>query len=742
MFVAALLAARTGLAAEPSNGAQKSAKERAPAQSSKPAAGKERKAAVPTAPADSTTSSDTSVPGSLPSIEMLDALPLAEREAIGVDPRRGRGARNVETERAAQRGEAEGQKTAEPSKPAPVRTEPSASHRRQVALGPTNEDLAAGKDDPELSKLRAADLVMFPRPLPGLVPGWSWDLPRPVESALPEIVAGAPAVSLAVPAAPVQPAPSAGWLRGLTMPNLAVRMEDRVGKYLSFYRDSPSGRSIARVWAKKVGRYGPALRAELARAGLPTDLVWLSMIESGHNPTIVSPAGAAGLWQFMPDAGRAYGLVIDRWIDERLDPERSTEAACRYLSDLYRRFGTWDLAMAAYNMGYGGLSRAVRKYNTNDFWELARYEAGLPWETTLYVPKILATAVVMSNRRAFGLDDIEQEPAERYDTVLVAAGIPLREIARLASAPQAVIEALNPQYLSGRTPPTNRGRSWPVRVPVGSGASVTQALARDLPHDESLFAYVVRAGDTVEGIARARGTTEQLIRSINGIDAREVLAAGSVLLVPRGEAVEASSADDTLVVVPPREFGYPDRKRVFYRVVAGDSVGKIAELFRVAQPDVLLWNALDGTARLHTGMALQIFVSRTQNLSHVRHLSESEARILVAGSPQFFEHYEGQNGKKRLVVKARTGDSLALIGKRYGMSVGSMERVNRRSRTDAVRAGEPIVVYTERTAPAAGDSLYVDALARAASSAPGGDQSNASAGIAARRPGAPSVRQD
>src|SRR5204863_10052187 len=121
------------------------------------------------------------------------------------------------------------------------------------------------------------------------------------------------------------------------------------------------GKAIAKVWAKKSGRYISAMKAEFAKAGLPTDLVWMSLIESGHSATIYSPVGAAGRWQFMPEAGRLYGLTVDRWVAERLDPQRSTEAAIRYLSDLHRRFGNWELAMAAYNMGYGGLSRAIRK---------------------------------------------------------------------------------------------------------------------------------------------------------------------------------------------------------------------------------------------------------------------------------------------------------------------------------------------------------------------------------------------
>ena len=107
----------------------------------------------------------------------------------------------------------------------------------------------------------------------------------------------------------------------------------------------------------------------------------------------------------MPEGARIYGLTVDRWIDERLDPERSTLAAARYLADLHTRFGSWELAFAAYNMGYGGLLSSIRKYNTNDFWELSRLESGMPLETALYVPKIVAMAIVARNRAVFGLDE-------------------------------------------------------------------------------------------------------------------------------------------------------------------------------------------------------------------------------------------------------------------------------------------------------------------------------------------------
>ncbi|HWA76244.1 MAG TPA: transglycosylase SLT domain-containing protein [Polyangiaceae bacterium] len=693
-------------------------------------------------------------PGSLPAVE----LAAASSPATGVDPKRGRGARNVGEEPAVARPEPPvpdssakvvsgspkaSKATTAASKPdskaakraaatkGGTRGEPDLAQRRQIAAGPTADDVLSGKDDAELRSLREAELVLFPRPLPGFVPGWTWDLPKSVEPSVPEIVAGAPAASRAA-VLPKEPTPDAEWLRGLSMPNLPVRLEDRVLRYLSFYRDAPSGRAIARAWAKKSGRYSAALKAELAKAGLPTDLVWLSLIESGHNPSVVSVAGAAGLWQFMPDAGRAYGLVVDRWVDERLDPQRSTEAACRYLSDLYRRFGGWELAMAAYNMGHGGLSRAIRKYNTNDFWGLSRYEAGLPWETTLYVPKILATAILMGNKRAFALDDVEPEPPERFETVLVASGVLLEDLARLSGVPLSTIESLNPQYLAGRTPPSPPSagaRSWSVRVPAGSVANVREALARDAPSDESFMPYLVRVGDTVESIAQARGATEAQIRALNRVDPKEVLAPGTVLLVPRSERTREGEAFDNVAVVPPRSFDYPERKRVFYRALSGDSLSRVADIFGVTRGELALWNALDESARLPAGLMLQLFVSERRDLSKVRCLTQAQAKILVAGSPEFFDYFEGQSGRRRFVVRAKGGDTLASIGKRYGATVGSMERINRRSRTDPVASGEPIVVYTERTRPQAGDELYVDPHPR--SEVAGVQRSDAAAGAAA-----------
>ncbi len=598
------------------------------------------------------------------------------------------------------------QKGKAPKKPASslpagvARPAPDADARRQVAGGPTADQLRAGKDDPELRALREAERVLFPRALPGFTPGWSWDLPRPVNAGGPEVVAsGLPPTA---PIATTTPPASAelDWIKRLNLPDVPVRWDERVIKYLKFYRDSPSGRAVAKAWAKKSGKYVKALRAELGKAGLPSDIVWLSLIESGHNPNIVSPAGAVGLWQFMPDAGRTYGLAIDRWVDERLDPERSTEAAARYLGDLYRRFGSWDLAMASYNMGYGGLSRAIRKFSSNDFWELSRHEAGLPWETTLYVPKIVATAIMMNNPSSFGIGDVTPEPPESFDTVLVGPGTPLDAVARAAGISIEAIEAMNPQYLAGRTPPNVPGQKAPsyrVRVPKGKGKAANQELALAPSQLDGVVTYVVRAGDTAETVAAASGTNETKVRSLNRIGSQEVLAAGTILLVPQQDRrpLETEAPREDVVVVSKRVAAQADRDRLFYRVLSGDTLGKVSDSFGVSRLELLAWNALDEGARLVPGMTLQVFVKRGTNV-RVRCTKDSDARVLVAGTPEFFDYFEGLNGKKRIVVAAKDGDTLASIGRRHGMTVGWMERVNRRSRTDKLEPGESLVVYTDR----------------------------------------------
>jgi membrane-bound lytic murein transglycosylase D len=581
-----------------------------------------------------------------------------------------------------------------PTLPPKAQAQPEDLGARRGVAGGAPEAYLERATDPELKALRSAEKVLFPELLNGFSPGWSWGRLDPSVQA-----SGIPPAVEALPSAKVQVARDAEWLASLALPDFPVRLDEKVVEYLRFYRDSEKGQAILQVWARKVGRYTGPMVAELAKAGLPRDLVWLSLIESGHNPTIYSAAGAAGLWQFIPDSARMYGLTVDRWVDERLDPMRSTQAAGKYLSDLYQRFGSWELAMAAYNMGHGGLARSVVKYNTNDFWKLSTLEAALPWETALYVPKVFALAIVMNNRRAFGIGDVPLDPAVSFDTVYVRSGLSLEDVAKAAGIPLESLRTMNPQYLNGRTPPSaslEAELKWPLRVPRGVGRKATSALL-DGPLRSKTMTYVVRTGDSVDTVATRCRTSPEQLASLNTLGDAENLKPGAVLLCPALPSGMALAADvEDMVAVPKREFRLPARKHVFYRVTLGDSLDAVAAALGVSAAELALWNELDADANLVAGMTLQAFVAPDADLQRVRTVTAEQTQVMRVGSREFLEYFEETAGRKRIVVSARAGETLTAIGKRFGLSPGMMERINHLSRSVPLESGQEVIVYATK----------------------------------------------
>jgi membrane-bound lytic murein transglycosylase D len=527
-------------------------------------------------------------------------------------------------------------------RPGSTAAPPDTAARTQIAGQPVE----ASTESTELSQLREVDKVLF------------WDLGEVTRSNEPTVsVTGLPPrPEVSRVDAPAQ-ASGLAWMATLTPPDLPYRWDVRLIRYLDYFKNTTSGKNFVAGLLKRSGRYEAKLREALRANGLPEDLVYLSLVESGMNPRIVSHAGAAGLWQFMPKAGTAYGLRIDKSVDERLDPERSTQAATRFLSDLHKRFGRWELAMAAYNMGHGGLLTSIRKYNTNDFWELAELEAGVPYETALYVPKILAIAFVARNKEAFGLADLTLDPAEKW------VEPPVNKAAqdRRADKPAKTTEAPKPSLVPPTTEPTN-------------------TRARTL-----------RWGESLERVAAEHGTTEAKLRKLNGLVDWTPPKPGSTLRVPD---VDATTKTEPLVaVVPARANEAAGSERVFYEVVWGDELDDVARTLGVSAAQLLQWNNLDRTAKLHGKMVLQAFVTTVPDERTVRVMRGSSVRILVVGSPEFFDHFESKNGRSRFTVTTREGDTFAGLAKRYGLSVGMLERINHRSRTDKLQPGESLVVY-------------------------------------------------
>jgi len=292
-----------------------------------------------------------------------------------------------------------------------------------------------------------------------------------------------------------------------------------VNSQVQYFLDRFTGarRDVVTLWVGRSGRYLGMIREILRSRGLPEELVYTAMIESGFNPVAVSRMGAKGLWQFMAATARRYGLRVDQWIDERLDPEKSTVAAAAYFRDLYSMFGSWALAKAAYNAGEVKVSRAIRATGSSDFWTLAKTNH-LKRETKDFVPAIHAATLIAKDPARYGFDFQESGPVA-VETVAVPPSTDLRPLAARAGIALGTLRTLNPVLVRGVTPP---GGVWQLRVPPGTRGDVlaalappprprpTRAVARNAPRRAALTSqarnvHVVRPRDTVSSIAKQYG---------------------------------------------------------------------------------------------------------------------------------------------------------------------------------------------------------------------------------------------
>jgi membrane-bound lytic murein transglycosylase D len=571
---------------------------------------------------------------------------------------------------------------------------------------PKSSDAEPGAESPELKKLRELDMELFPpgeqactedpSPLGGeflLHGGPVKDLFDVLSSAFPIVSKGTQKAKGPVPLM----SDDLGWLEDLEMPDVPVRWDDRVVVYLDRFRSDGKWRKIIRSWLSRSERYGPEIRRVLRDRGMPEDLQYVAMIESGYNPKAVSSAGAVGLWQFMPATGAEYGLVRTKWVDQRRNPELSTVAAAQYLSDLEERLGSWYLALAAYNMGYGALLSSMKKYNTNDYWKLARYEAGLPWGTVNYVPKILAAAIVGRNREAFGMSDLDYEPTIEYDVAIVTKGCKLSRVAKAAGVGTKEIMGLNPELRKSVVPPDML--PYPVRIPDGKGPAFEKGWPAQAAKIQALKPYEVKFGDTLTRIAKVSGSSVKELVKINDIRKADRLVAGEVILVPANPpAKQGSDVQDepVAVSVPSVKFVYPGHRRIFYEIIDGDTLGAVAAFFGVTVNDLAIWNELDPSAYIHTGMWLQLFVPEGKDLSKAVILEEGQVKVLEVGGEEFLAFQAGQAGKERVKYVVEEGDTLKSISKKFDVKISSIVRINQFGyKTDLV-PGQEIVLYVKK----------------------------------------------
>jgi len=368
-----------------------------------------------------------------------------------------------------------------------------------------------------------------------------------------------------------------------TQSDFPLVVNDYVAGFISYFTNSQAGHAHLVRSLERAGKYKDMISKDLRDQGLPQDLIYLAVAESGFQPQVVNAhSGAGGMWQFMPFQG-AYGLARNGYFDERFDPEKSSIAYAKYMKTLYKQFGDWYLAMAAYNWGPGNVQRSVMRTGYADFWELYRRNV-LPAATKNYVPGIIAAIIMAKNPSQYGLDKLVPDSAVVSDTVMVDYAIDLRLVADVTDSSLQEIVALNPSLLRMTTP---RDMSFDLHIPVGTRDVFAERL-KDIPEEKrgSWRFHVVRSGETLDGIATALHAHASDISEANGLTESGDVKTGDELVVPVTSA--AASAR-------------PAR----YVVRRGDTLITVADRFGVSVEDLRRWNHLSSSElRPHSSLAV------------------------------------------------------------------------------------------------------------------------------------------
>ncbi len=340
---------------------------------------------------------------------------------------------------------------------------------------------------------------------------------------------------------------------------------------------------------QRSGRYLPMARQIFAEEGVPRDLAFLGHVESGFRFNARSPKRALGLWQFMRGTATDYGMRCDTWVDERLDPERSTRTAAIYLRWLYERYDDWLLALAGYNAGPGKVDKAIRRAGSRDFWEIAKTDHLLT-ETRNFVPAILAATILAKSPDAYGLPTDTHSPLE-FETVSVSHTTDLGVAAQCAGVPVEEIRELNPALLKGQIP-----AGYEVHVPKGLGEIASSRLA-DVPPDKrfAFTSHQVRSGDTLGAIARRYGTSVGEIQQANGMGRSTLIGVGKVLRIPAHGSPPIGVASAVEVPASGK-----------HKVRRGETLGAIARRYGMSTNALAKANRIADPSRIHQGQTLLI----------------------------------------------------------------------------------------------------------------------------------------
>jgi len=463
---------------------------------------------------------------------------------------------------------------------------------------------------------------------------------------------------------------------------------EKVIKALSYYLRSRPG--TINKWLERAAFYLPVMKKMFADSGLPQDLAYLPLIESGFNTQAYSRAHAAGVWQFISSTGKIYGLRHCYWLDERRDPLKSTTSAIRYLKKLYTDFGNWHLALAAYNCGEGGVGRAIEKSGQTDYWQLP-----LPKETKNYVPCYLAALTIAKNPDLFNFS-YDTSKTFAFDTVRISNCIDMRDISDALEINYDEFKKANPHIVHWCTPPDITNVQ--LYLPAGKIDRFNEYVA-SIPDSEKVrwYVYKIRRGDNIQSISHRFKVSPDAVREINRLKKNSKIIAGKVLYIPIPaksdvtQYAQMSSAAQENQTVKKKNKCVSDRSdKVQYKVKHGDTVGKIALLFDVSEGEVEDWNGISGS-KIRVGQMLTIYSEKTD-----------PAKNTVSKSSPDTQKYT-----------VADGDTPYSISKKFGISIDELIEMNNLDKNNPlIRIDQVLDVKTsasiagitiKKSAPPAGD---------------------------------------
>jgi membrane-bound lytic murein transglycosylase D len=461
-------------------------------------------------------------------------------------------------------------------------------------------------------------------------------------------------------------------------------VENQKVQYYIDYFTGP-GRNVFNRWLERSSRYLPYMEEVFAAEGLPRDLVYLSIVESGLNPKAYSWAHASGPWQFIPSTGKIFGLEADYWWDERRDFEKSTQAAARFLKELYGTFkGDWYLAVAAYNAGPGAVGRAIERSGSTDFWTIS-HNLHLPQETRNYVPKLLAVLLIAKQPEKYGFTDTQFLEPIACDTVTVDGPVDLAVIARLADSSYSEIKALNPELKRWCTPP--KLESYQLNLPAGTKEDFLAAYA-ELPaaarRDYKI--HQLAKGETLQGLAKQNHLSVDDILRVNSLSTAKTIKVGRNLAIPLRAGVEAIPREDLFddpVIIK-------TAKSKTYKVQKGDTLSKIARKNGATLAQLKSWNRLNDRSRLQIGQVLRVGPGKNAASS-----SLASANAKSKKSTSQVAKNTGSAAEKKIVHTVKKGDTVYGIARQYAVNPAQVLAWNNLGSEDILQPGQNLTVRVQ-----------------------------------------------